>query len=232
MRAAGCVMNDYFDRHFDSQVARTQIRPLATKELAPRQALSLAGVLFLSAASLLFFLSPWVILLSFFAFTLACLYPLAKRFTHFPQLILGLAFNFGLIMAYVEVNGYLSWQAIYWYGFAILWTLIYDTEYAMVDHQDDLKIGIKSTAIFWGRHVVSFIGMLSVGLMLLLALYVMLTHQAIQVFPWIMVALIGIFLARQYLALRQRREKISFALFNQHHWLGLLVFLLLIGMKV
>ncbi len=227
MRAGGCVMNDYFDRHFDGQVARTKIRPLATKELLPRQALSVAGVVFLSAASLLFFLSPLVILLSFFAFALACLYPLAKRFTHFPQLVLGLAFNFGLIMAYVQVNGHLSWQAIYWYGFAILWTLIYDTEYAMVDHQDDLEIGIKSTVVFWGRHVVRFIGVLSLGLIGLSALYPILMHQATHIFLWIMVALISIFLVRQYLTLRQHREKISFALFNQHHWLGLLVFLLL-----
>ena len=231
MRAAGCVMNDYFDRNFDGQVARTKIRPLATKELTPRQALRLAGILFLLAASLLFFLSPQVILLSCVAFALACLYPLAKRFTHFPQFVLGLAFNFGLIMAYVQINGHLTWPAMYWYVFALLWTLIYDTEYAMVDRQDDLSIGIKSTAIFFGRHVVGFIGVLSLGLIGLSILYPILMHQATQLFPWVMLALISLFLARQYLALRQHREKMSFALFNQHHWLGLLVFLLLMGVK-
>lgn len=232
MRAAGCVMNDYFDRHFDDKVARTKSRPLATKELTPFQALSVAGLLFLLAASLLFFLSPMVILLSLAAFALACLYPLAKRFTYFPQFVLGLAFNFGLIMAYVEVNGHFSWQVLYWYLFAILWTLIYDTQYAMVDHHDDLKIGIKSTAVFWGRHVVQFIGGLSVALIGLLVLYVVLAHQGGQAFPWIITLLISGFLVHQYLALRQHREKIGFALFNQHHWLGLLVFLLLIRIKI
>ncbi|MCX7123285.1 MAG: UbiA family prenyltransferase, partial [Gammaproteobacteria bacterium] len=99
MRAAGCIINDYFDRHFDGQITRTQNRPLANGSATPRQALGLFTLLILLAACLLFFLHPITILLAVCALALAMLYPLAKRFTHFPQLVLGLAFNFGLIMA-------------------------------------------------------------------------------------------------------------------------------------
>jgi 4-hydroxybenzoate polyprenyltransferase len=226
MRSAGCVINDYFDRNFDPKVARTKTRPLAEGSRSSREALGLFVLLLVLAASLLFFLHPLTIALSFVGLALTMLYPLAKRVTHFPQAVLGLAFNFGLIMGYAEVNQHLGLETWVWYAFALIWTLIYDTEYALVDREDDLKIGVKSTAVFWGDRTAVFISVLSCIMM------VFLIYQW-ACFPtlWrgILVVAIGIFLGVQAGMLARYQDKISFRLFNQHHWLGLAVLLFIIA---
>ena len=218
MRAAGCVINDYFDRDFDRHIARTKNRPLAEGSATPKQALGLFAALILLAAGLLFFLHPITILLAGCALILAMLYPLAKRFTHFPQCILGLAFNFGLIMAYVQVNAEISWNMWFWYVFAVIWTLLYDTEYALMDYQDDLKTGIKSTAVFFGPQVLTFLSILSGLLISMLLIY------AVDLLS------LGIsaFLIWQLYALKKSPYTQGLRIFNLHHWVGLAILIALL----
>lgn len=228
MRSAGCVLNDYFDRQLDGHVLRTKDRPLVKGTLKSRQAFILLAFLLACSACLLFFLKPLTIFFSFIALLLAFLYPLAKRVTHFPQFVLGLAFNFGLIMAYLEVNAHITGVMWFWYAFAVIWTLIYDTEYALVDYSDDLKAGIKSTAVFFGRFVFEWIASLSILLMVLLLSDVF--FFSIQgILPLFIVGLIIGFLVWQLYQLKRFEDKISMHLFNQHHWLGLLIFWFLLN---
>lgn len=224
MRSAGCVINDYFDRDFDPKVARTKSRPLAAGSRSPREALGLFVLLIVLAASLLVFFNPLTIALSFVGLALTILYPLAKRVTHFPQAVLGLAFNFGLIMAYAEINQHLSLDAWLWYAFALVWTLIYDTEYALVDRADDLNIGVKSTAVFWGNKTAIFVGILSCIIVLFL---IFKWYFAPSLLRGILLLGIAAFLGVHGVMLARFQEKISFRLFNQHHWLGLAVLLFL-----
>ncbi len=227
MRAAGCVINDYFDRDFDGHIARTQQRPLANGSATPKQALQLFIGLITLAACLLFFLHPLTILLAFCALFLTLIYPLAKRFTHFPQIVLGIAFNFGLIMAYVQVNGHASFAMYFWYIFAVLWTLLYDTEYALMDYQDDLKTGIKSTAVFFGPKVLRFLRILS-GLLIALLLAHLLMLPQFTVISNLLTLAITLFLIWQLHALSKSPHTLGLRIFNLHHWLGLGVFLLIL----
>lgn len=174
MRAAGCVINDLCDQKYDRFVARTIERPLASGEVRNREAIILLGVLLLLAASLLLFLNPLAQLLAIPALILALVYPFAKRFTHFPQIILGMAFNFGMIMAYAAVHDGLT-KAIFWlYGLALVWTLFYDTIYSLMDYMDDKRLRIKSPATFFDGKVYLFL--LFLGLVLIIAASVLLHH--------------------------------------------------------
>lgn len=174
MRAAGCVANDIFDQKYDRFVARTIERPLASGAMRNREAWFLLVVLLLLAASLLLFLNPLAQILAIPALILALGYPLAKRFTHFPQLILGLAFNFGMVMAYAAVHDQLT-KAIFWlYALALVWTLFYDTIYSLMDYMDDKRLRIKSPATFFDGKVYLFLMFL--GLVLIVATSVLLHH--------------------------------------------------------
>lgn len=150
MRAAGCVINDYADRDFDPFVARTKNRPLAVGAVSAQNAKILCGILFILAFMLVLNLNPAVIGLSFVGAGLALIYPFAKRFTYYPQFILGLAFSWGIPMVYAQVQGELGLECWLLYLSTMAWVVAYDTQYAMVDKNDDLKIGIKSTAIIFG----------------------------------------------------------------------------------
>jgi 4-hydroxybenzoate polyprenyltransferase len=151
MRSAGCAINDFADRGFDGRVARTRERPLATGRVSPREALGVFAVLSLTAFALVLLLNWQTVALSVVALALVVVYPFMKRFTHVPQLFLGAAFGWAIPMAFTAVTASVPPLAWILFGSALLWALIYDTQYAMVDRDDDLKVGIKSTAILFGR---------------------------------------------------------------------------------
>lgn len=170
MRSAGCVINDYADRAFDGHVERTRHRPLAAGTVKPKQALLLALCLSALAFALVLSCSMLTILLSFPALVLAASYPFSKRFFPLPQAWLGIAFGFGIPMAFAATQGSIPFFAWILCGANILWSIAYDTEYAMVDRPDDLKIGIHSAAILFGRFDVAAIMLSYLGALILLVI--------------------------------------------------------------
>jgi len=168
MRAAGCVINDYADRDFDPHVERTRQRPIAAGKVKPGEALIVFVVLCLCSFGLVLMLNIYTIMLSFIAAFLAASYPFMKRYTHLPQAYLGIAFGFAVPMSFsAQLN---SIPAVAWvmYLAVVLWALVYDTMYAMVDKEDDLKIGVKSTAILFGdydRHIMAILQIIIIGLL-------------------------------------------------------------------
>lgn len=147
MRSAGCIINDMVDYKIDNKVERTKLRPLASGELSFKQAKKCLFILLISAACLLFFLKPKAIIIALSSMILVAIYPFCKRFTYWPQLVLGFVFNIGALVAFATVEDNISMAAILLYTACIFWTLGYDTIYAHQDLADDLKIGVKSTAI-------------------------------------------------------------------------------------
>lgn len=222
MRAAGCVINDFADRKIDGHVKRTEARPLATGALSARQALKLFAGLAAVAFVLVLFLNTFTILLSFGGLGLAVLYPFMKRYTHLPQVVLGAAFSWAIPMAFAaETN---SLPAIAWllYTANLLWTVAYDTEYAMVDRDDDLKIGVKSTAILFGEMDRLMIGALQ-G-MALFALWLLGRQLGFGGF-WLagLVVAAGLFVYQHWL-MRERSREGCFQAFLNNQWVGLAVF--------
>ncbi|OYW37604.1 MAG: 4-hydroxybenzoate polyprenyltransferase [Hydrogenophilales bacterium 12-61-10] len=169
MRSAGCVINDYADRDFDAHVERTRERPLAAGKVSPKEALLLAGGLALLAFLLVLPLGKLVIGLSFVALFLAASYPFTKRFFAIPQAYLGIAFGFGIPMSYAALWGEVPLEAWLLLMANVVWAIAYDTEYAMVDRADDLKIGIKTSAITFGRFDRAAIGVCYAATLALLA---------------------------------------------------------------
>ncbi len=168
MRSAGCVINDYADREVDPHVWRTKTRPLAVGEVTAREALGLFVVLCLLAAGLAFWLNAFTIELAVVAVVLAASYPFFKRFTHLPQVYLGLAFGWGIPMAFAAETDHVPATAWVLLAANIFWTIAYDTAYAMADRDDDLKIGVKSTAILfgdWDRVMVAGSHIVALGLL-------------------------------------------------------------------
>ncbi|MGB5834875.1 MAG: 4-hydroxybenzoate octaprenyltransferase [Thiohalocapsa sp.] len=171
MRSAGCAINDFADREFDGHVARTSARPLARGLITPAEAVGVFLLLSLIAFGLVLLLNWQTVAMSVVAVVLAMIYPFMKRYTHLPQLFLGAAFGWAVPMAFTAIQGSVPDWVWVLFASAVVWALIYDTEYAMVDRDDDLKIGIKSTAILFGRFDRIIIGLLQV-LMLALLVYV------------------------------------------------------------
>lgn len=153
MRSAGCAINDLADRKFDPEVERTRTRPLASGALKPKEALFVFAVLCLLAFALVLQLNRLTVMLSFAGVALAAVYPFIKRVSHFPQVVLGMAFGWGSVMAWTAVTGELSAAALLIFAGNIFWSTAYDTIYALMDKEDDLRIGVKSTAIFFGGNV-------------------------------------------------------------------------------
>lgn len=167
MRSAGCVINDFADRHVDGHVERTKLRPLASGELHAWHAILLFVLLIAAALLVVLQLNHTTIWLSVGAAAVAVLYPFCKRFTQLPQVVLGIAFSFGILMAFTALDQPLTTAAWLLFAGNILWTIAYDTEYAMADRQDDLKIGVKSTAILfggWDKAVIALLQLSTVGL--------------------------------------------------------------------
>jgi 4-hydroxybenzoate polyprenyltransferase len=169
MRAAGCVINDYADRDFDPHVERTKQRPIPAGKVKPKEALIIFVVLCLCAFGLVLLLNPFTIMLSFVAAFLAASYPFMKRYTHLPQAYLGIAFGWAVPMSFAAQINSIPPVAWVMYLAVVLWALVYDTMYAMVDKEDDLKIGVKSTAILFGaydRHIMAILQIIIIGLLL------------------------------------------------------------------
>ena len=223
MRSAGCAINDFADRDFDGHVERTRERPLATGLIRPWEALMVFAVLALCAFLLVLLLNRETVLMSFVALPLAIVYPFVKRYTHLPQLVLGMAFGWAVPMAFMAVTG--SVPAVGWLLFvaAVIWTLVYDTQYAMVDREDDLKIGIKSSAILFGRYDNLIVGLLQVVMLLLLFLVGMMAERGLF-YQLGLLAGGGLFLYQQWLT-RQRQPKACFDAFLNNNLFGLVIFI-------
>ncbi|AEG32360.1 4-hydroxybenzoate octaprenyltransferase [Thiomicrospira cyclica] len=226
MRSAGCVINDYADRHWDGDVARTASRPLATGAITPRDALLLFAGLCLVGFGLVLLLNPLTILLSLGALVLATLYPFTKRYTHWPQMFLGAAFAWAVPMGYAAVLGSVPYQAWLVFAITLIWTLIYDTFYAITDRDDDLKVGIKSTAILFGRYDLVIIGLLQ-SLMVLLLVVLGYWLQLGMAF-WISLAVVVALFSSQLWQSRHRDPQACFKAFKQNHWVGLVILIGLI----
>ncbi len=222
-RSAGCVINDYFDREIDGKIKRTEKRPLQLQVIKNREAVYLFLGLMALAACLLFFLHWQVVLLAIPAFLLALGYPLAKRYTYFPQVVLGIAFNFGLIMAVMQVDGRISMLAWTYYVLAVLWTVHYDTLYALSDYQDDLTVGVKSIATFFKDRVYCFLLITAIFCLGLIATLWHLT--GFSEMRIILFSLLVLFFIYQHIQLLSQKEAVGLKLFKQHVWVGLLVWL-------
>ncbi|OQK17685.1 4-hydroxybenzoate octaprenyltransferase [Methyloprofundus sedimenti] len=168
MRAAGCVINDYADRDFDPHVERTKLRPMASGDVKPKEALALFGILCVSAFGLVLLLNQYTIMLSFGGAFLAASYPFMKRYTQLPQAYLGIAFGWAVPMSFAAQSNEIPAVAWLLYLATALWAMVYDTMYAMVDKEDDLKIGVKSTAILFGDKEREIMAILQIIIMLLL----------------------------------------------------------------
>lgn len=221
MRAAGCIANDLADRDLDGHVARTHLRPLVTGVLSVREAISLLAALLLLALILVALTNPLTLKLSVIGAVLALAYPFMKRFTHWPQIVLGLAFSWSIPMAFAASQSALPRELWWLFAANVLWTLIYDTQYAMVDREDDLEIGIKSTAILFGDLDVRIIA----GLQCLCLLAFWRCGVAFELGHFYHLAIIGVALMFGWhlWLIRHRDTAQCFAAFNQSKWIGLIV---------
>ena len=222
MRSTGCIINDLADRNFDGAVDRTKDRPLVTGVVSPNEALALAAGLGLLAFVLVLFTNTLTIMLSFGGVALAACYPYMKRHTHLPQLMLGAAFSWGIPLAFAAVREDLPATLWLVYTANLLWTVAYDTQYAMVDRKDDLKVGIKSTAILFGPMDRAMVAVLQV--MALLAL--LLVGQRFELGAIYYVSLLGaggLFIYQQKL-IRERKPEACFQAFLNNNYAGMLIF--------
>ena len=223
MRSAGCVMNDIADRPYDGHVERTKNRPIVSGEVTTKEAVLLAAVLSLVAFLLVCFLNKTTILLSIGALFLAATYPLTKRFLAIPQAYLGLAFGFGIPMAFAALNNNIPPLA-WWLLLAnVFWAVAYDTEYAMVDREDDIKIGIQSSAVFFGRYDV-FIIMLCYAAMLGIFIYIG-QMMVFGVCYYVSVVVAFILAVWQYQMIKRRNQSNCFKAFLANNWIGCALFL-------
>jgi 4-hydroxybenzoate polyprenyltransferase len=223
MRAAGCVINDVADRKVDGRVKRTEQRPLVSGRIRTREALAFFGVLITLSFALVLCTNAATIGLSLGGLVLAASYPFMKRYTHLPQVVLGAAFSWGMPMAFTAQTGHLPAAAWLLYIANLLWTVAYDTYYAMVDRDDDLKIGVKSTAVLFGHNDRLIIAMLQ-GLAVICLL---LAGEQFGLGSWFHLGLAGAVLcfAWEYWHTRTRERMACFRAFLHNHWAGLLIFL-------
>jgi len=222
-RSAGCIINDYADRWLDPQVARTQQRPLAAGTLSSREALAMFVLMMAVAFGLVLLTNRLTVLLSIAGLFLAASYPYLKRYTYFPQVYLGIAFGWGIPMAFAAVQNTIPQSAWLLFLANLLWTTAYDTWYAMVDREDDLKAGAKSLAIFLGDMDFIALAVLMAGFLLSL---VLLGRQYRFDLPYfVCLALAGLVILWQFNITRLRHREDCFRAFKSNQWVGLLVFL-------
>ena len=222
MRSAGCVINDFADREFDSRVARTAKRPLATGVVSEREAARLFTALIAASGLLVLTLNRATLYLSFAAVALAVIYPFMKRYTYLPQVYLGAAFGWAVPMAFTAVTGGVPPLAWLLLTAVILWVLVYDTEYAMVDRADDLKIGIKSTAILFDDADRVIIGALQ-GLFILDL--ILIGRQSEMASPfYLSLAVASALFGYQQMLIYRREPARCFAAFMNNNWVGLAIF--------
>ncbi|AUU83619.1 4-hydroxybenzoate octaprenyltransferase [Leclercia adecarboxylata] len=223
MRAAGCVVNDYADRKFDGHVKRTANRPLPSGDVTEKEARTLFVVLVLLSFLLVLTLNTMTILLSVAALALAWVYPFMKRYTHLPQVVLGAAFGWSIPMAFAAVSESVPLSCWLMFLANILWAVAYDTQYAMVDRDDDLKIGIKSTAILFGRQDKLIIGILQVAVLALM-MAIGYLNQLNGAFYGAVAAAGVLFIYQQKLIANREREA-CFKAFLNNNYVGLVLFL-------
>ncbi|AVR02311.1 4-hydroxybenzoate octaprenyltransferase [Pluralibacter gergoviae] len=222
MRAAGCVVNDYADRKFDGHVKRTARRPLPSGDVSEKEARILFAVLVLLSFLLVLTLNTMTIVLSVGGLALAWVYPFMKRYTHLPQVVLGAAFGWAIPMAYAAVSETLPLSCWLMFLANICWSVVYDTQYAMVDRDDDLKIGVKSTAILFGKNDRLIIGILQVVVMALMATVGWLSGLGWVYYASILVA--GGFFVYQQGLIKDRDRDACFKAFLNNNYVGLALF--------
>jgi 4-hydroxybenzoate polyprenyltransferase len=227
MRSAGCAINDWADRDFDKHVKRTAQRPLTSGAIKPREAIWVFVVLSLAAALLLIGLNQLTWVLAFVAAFLAGSYPFTKRFFALPQAYLGIAFGFGIPMAFAAIQNTLPLSAWVMLLANIFWALAYDTEYAMVDRDDDVKIGIRTAAITFGRYDVAAVMTCYAVALLLLAWVGRLEEMDVWYFLGLVVA--GCIALYHYTLIRTRSRDGCFKAFNHNNWFGAAVFVGVLG---
>lgn len=223
MRSAGCVVNDYADRNFDGHVDRTQNRPLARGALTEKNALWTLLILLVVALGLLLILNKLSWLIACLALLTAMVYPFMKRYTHFPQVILGIAFSWSIPMVYaatIEQFPLTCWLLCI---ANICWTVAYDTEYAMVDRNDDIKIGIKSTAILFGKYDKLIIGMLQTIMLISLFIIGKVNQLSFLYYLSLLLALL-LFIYQQWL-IKDRDRTNCFKAFMNNNYIGLFIFI-------
>jgi len=221
-RSAGCVINDYADREIDKHIARTRDRPITAGEISPKAALLLFFALGLAAFALVLLTNTLTIKISFIALALAILYPFTKRWTNLPQLILGLAFAMSVPMAFSAQTGTVPTSAGWIFLATVLWTLIYDTLYAMADRDEDLKIGVKSTAILFAKYDQIFITLLQV---LLMIVFIKIGNLFdLGAFYDISLIIILLFMIYHQFLIKKRQKMDYFKAFINNHFIGMTVF--------
>lgn len=221
MRSAGCVINDYADRKVDGSVERTKNRPLVKGYVSAAEALQLFSALISIAVLLVLYLNWQTILLSLVALLLASAYPFMKRYTHLPQVVLGAAFGWSIPMAFMATTESLpSWMWLLYFA-NLAWTVAYDTQYAIVDRKYDLTIGIKSTAILFGRFDLAMIVLLQAATLVMLGIVFYI--NMLPLVSYLGLGAAGGLFVFQYLLCRQREEQKCFTAFLNNNWVGMVV---------
>lgn len=226
MRSAGCIVNDIADRKMDGFVERTRYRPIAAKQITTKEGLILFAILLLCAFLLALMLNKLTLGLAFLGVLFAAFYPFMKRFTYLPQVGLGIAFSWGIPMAFAAQTNSISWQGWVLFFAATLWPIIYDTFYAMTDRLDDIKIGIKSTAILFGQFDKIIIGLLQIVFLLLLVLVGFSFH--LKLFYYIGLLFVALLFIYQQILIRRRQPDKCFKAFLNNNWVGCVIFLAII----
>ncbi len=220
-RSAGCIINDLADRNFDPYVERTRNRPLASGLVSPTEAVVVAALLLIAAFALVWQMNRLAVMLSFVALAIMVIYPFLKRFFIFPQLWLGIAFGWSIPMAYAAQYGKLvpvTWVLLL---ANIFWAIAYDTEYAMVDRDDDVKLGLKSSAILLGRHDVTGV-MVAHGLFLT-TMAIIGYWQFLGILYYAGLAVAAILVIYQYQLIEERTREGCFKAFRNNNWVGLAI---------
>ena len=223
MRSAGCAINDYADRDIDGRVQRTRQRPIAAGKVSPKEALIVFCVLTLVSFALVLLLNRFTIYLSFGGVVLAVVYPFAKRYTYLPQVVLGMAFAWAVPMAFAAQRGSLPKEAWLIYVITVVWAVIYDTMYAMVDREDDLKVGVKSTAILFGEADRPILFILQ--LMMFMGLYLLGRQVGLGKAYYLGVGFAALLALYQQFLIRRREPTNCFRAFLNNNWLGMILFI-------
>ena len=222
VRSAGCAVNDFADRDFDSYVERTRTRPLAARVIAPWEALTIAGLLFLVAFILVLQLNRLTVMLAFAALALTVIYPFLKRGFAFPQAWLGVAFGFSIPMAYAAHHGDVPPVAWVLMIANMFWSIAYDTEYAMVDRNDDMRLGLKSSAILLGRYDVA--GVMASHAMFLALMVAVGLVEGLGALYYFGLLVAGFLACYQYKLIKTRERELCFKAFLNNNWMGFTVF--------
>ena len=223
MRSAGCVINDYADRNIDQNIARTKDRPLITGEVSPESALRLFVFLLIIAFGLVLLTNALTIKLSLIALALATLYPFTKRWTHLPQVVLGVAFGMSVPMAFSAQTGSIPLSAAWIFLATIVWTLIYDTFYAMADRDEDIKIGVKSTAILFEKYDQMFITFLQILLIIVFVVIGNLFNLG-SIYYFSLVIILIFMIYHQFL-MKKRQKELFFKAFLNNNFIGMTAFI-------